>query len=60
MEDKKTAKGVGADAPPPPGAGWSVGTVKLSKEASTRDPPGKLIIISMIQISSFLAGFEYH
>jgi hypothetical protein len=46
MEDRKTAKGVAADPSPPPIGGWSVGTVKPSKDASTREPPGKLIIIS--------------
>jgi hypothetical protein len=54
MEDRKTAKGVGADPSPPPIIGWSVGTVKPSKDASTRDPPEKLMIISMLENSLFL------
>jgi hypothetical protein len=43
MDDKKTAKGVGALA----AGGWSVATVNCPKCASTREPPGKSMIISI-------------
>jgi hypothetical protein len=43
IEDRKTAKGVGAEE----AGGWSVGTVNPPKWASTREPPGKSMIISM-------------
>jgi hypothetical protein len=43
MDERKTAKGVGALAT----GGWSVATVNGPKWASTREPPGKSMIISM-------------
>jgi hypothetical protein len=43
MDERKTAKVVGALA----AGGWSVATLKLPKWASTREPPGKSMIISM-------------
>jgi hypothetical protein len=44
MDARNTAKGVGAFA----AGGWSVATVCCPKCASTRDPPGKSIIISIV------------
>jgi hypothetical protein len=43
MDARKMSKGDGALA----SGGWSVATVKASKWASTREPPGKSMIISM-------------
>jgi hypothetical protein len=48
MEARKTSKGLGALAT----GGWSVATVKEPKWASTREPPGKSMIISMKYASS--------
>src|SRR5664279_1558816 len=45
--ESNVANGVGAALSPPPDAGWSVGTTKPPKCASTRAPPGKSIVISM-------------
>jgi hypothetical protein len=46
MDARKTAKGVGALAT----GGWSVATVCPPKCASTREPPGKSMIISIFLI----------
>jgi hypothetical protein len=43
MDERKISKGLGAVA----AGGWSVATVNEPKWASTREPPGKSIIISM-------------
>src|SRR5512141_692828 len=47
IEARKVANGVGAV----PVGGWSVCTVKLPKWASTFEPPGKSMIISMLLVS---------
>src|SRR5664279_3573780 len=44
--ERNVTNGVGAELSPPPIAGWSVGTTKPPKCASTRAPPGKSIVIS--------------
>jgi hypothetical protein len=43
MDERKTSKGLGAEE----AGGWSVATIKEPKWASTREAPGKSIIISM-------------
>src|SRR3990172_7275744 len=48
IEVRKRAKGLGALPRPLCGEGWSVWTVKPSKWASTRSPPGKLSSICML------------
>jgi hypothetical protein len=46
MEARNISKGLGALA----AGGWSVATVKGPKWASTREPPGKSMLISMIKL----------
>ena len=57
IDERNTAKGVGALA----AGGWSVATVNCPKWASTREPPGKSMIISMCDCSClfFLAYYTF-
>jgi hypothetical protein len=54
MDERKTSKGLGALA----AGGWSVATVKEPKWASTREPPGKSMIISIISVSNNIDLFS--
>jgi hypothetical protein len=54
MEARKISKGLGALAT----GGWSVATVKGPKWASTREPPGKSMIISIKFFSSRIDSFS--
>jgi hypothetical protein len=55
IEDKNISNGLGAEA----AGGWSVATVKEPKCASTRDPPGKSMIISIVFCLQYLLLFYY-
>jgi len=57
IETRNISKGDGALAV----GGWSVGTMNLSKWASTREPPGKSMSISMLfkLLFKLLLGVRY-